>query len=207
MSLERRWRALTQALGAPPDDSAAARWGARFIAAYAEPHRRYHDTAHLTAVLARLDGWRDRAADPDALALAAFAHDAVYQGRPGEDEEASARLAEESGAALGLAPERVARIAALVRATAGHRPTEDPDSMLFLDADLEILAAEPAAYDAYAAAIRAEYAHVPDPLFQAGRRAVLERLLAAPRLYVHPLTPTQWESRARDNLRRELSGL
>ena len=68
--------------------------GRQIIARYAEPHRRYHDTRHLAAVLSWID---ELAGDHDLflVRLAACFHDAVYAIPPGQvtNEEASARLA------------------------------------------------------------------------------------------------------------------
>ncbi|GGL07074.1 hypothetical protein Sme01_12060 [Sphaerisporangium melleum] len=75
-------------------ESAAARAiGAELIARWSEPHRRYHTLGHLRAVLAAIEPLAGHAADPVAVRLAAWFHDAVYDGRPGWDEERSAQLA------------------------------------------------------------------------------------------------------------------
>ena len=60
-------------------DSATSRteWAA-VVAAWSEPHRRYHDLAHLAAVLG-LVGALPGAADPDAVRLAAWYHDIAYE--------------------------------------------------------------------------------------------------------------------------------
>ena len=50
--------------------------GARVIARYAEPHRRYHGTEHLTSVLAHIDEFATDAHDLFLVRLAAFYHDA-----------------------------------------------------------------------------------------------------------------------------------
>ena len=69
-----------------------------------------------------------------------------------------------------------------------------------------VLAAEPTAYGAYAAAIRREYAHVPEPLWRAGRAAVLERFLARERIYgSRAFAPL--EASARSNLSAEREAL
>jgi predicted metal-dependent HD superfamily phosphohydrolase len=75
------------------------------------------------------------------------------------------------------------------------------------DADLAILAAPPAAYAAYTAAVRQEYHFVPDDAFRAGRAAVLRRLLELPRLFRTPYGRRAWEATARYNLTGELEML
>jgi predicted metal-dependent HD superfamily phosphohydrolase len=59
-------------------------------------------------------------------------------------------------------------------------------------------------YQRYVAAVRAEYAHVADQLWRAGRSAILTGLLARPALYHHH---PAWEAAARANLTRELATL
>ena len=59
----------------------------------------------------------------------------------------------------------------------------------------------------YVAAVREEYAHVPDDLFAAGRSAVLGDLLAKPHLFHTPYARASWEAAARANVEAELSAL
>ena len=51
--------------------------------------------------------------------------------------------------------------------------------------------------------MRAEYGHVSDDDFRAGRARIIESLLAAPALYRTP-TAGDWEDAARRNLTSEL---
>lgn len=151
--------------------------GEDLVRRYSEPHRRYHTVEHLAAMLAVIDDLAADAADLDAVRYAAFFHDAVYAMDGGDNEEASARLAETTLPAMGVAPETVAEVARLVRLTGGHHPDpSDRNGAVLCDADLAILAAAPPVYAAYTAAVRAEYAHVPDDLFRPGRAAVLGAL-------------------------------
>ncbi|WP_336030056.1 HD domain-containing protein [Geodermatophilus sp. FMUSA9-8] len=186
-------------------DSPAARdeWAA-VVAAWSEPHRRYHDLRHLAAVLGLVGELGAAAADPAAVALAAWYHDVVYDPRRGDNERASADRAR-AGLA-GLVPEaRLAEVERLVLLTAGHAAEPgDANGAVLCDADLAVLAGPPEAYAAYASAVREEYGHLPDDVFTAGRTAVLESLLALPALYRLPAT-REWEPRARANLAAELT--
>jgi predicted metal-dependent HD superfamily phosphohydrolase len=150
----------------------------------------------------------DELAAPVEVRLAAWYHDAVYDPRAFDNEEQSARLAAEELTRLGLGGDRVGEVARLVRLTAGHDPEDgDVDGALLCDADLAVLARPAPEYDRYAAAIRDEYAHVPDDAFRTGRAAVLRHLLGLPALYRTPHLRERWEAPARANLRRELDGL
>ena len=169
-------------------DELMARWdatlphqeqiGVELLARYAEPHRRYHTAHHLARVLRTVDELAD---DHDLflVRLAAWFHDAVYAIPVGQlpNEEASARLALRELSRAGLEQEDLTQVARLVRLTATHTPgSRDPEGELLCDADLEILAASPEEYAAYAAAIRAEYAAVPEAAFVAGRLEILTPL-------------------------------
>jgi len=154
--------------------------GRSLLARYAEPHRRYHDRAHLLTVLAMVDRL---AGDEDLylVRLGAWFHDAVYDlpERELTNEEASARLAIRSLGRAGFEQEDITQVARLVRLTATHAPGgRDPEGELLCDADLAVLAAPPERYAAYVAAVRAEHAAVGEEQFLAGRLAVMEPLAA-----------------------------
>jgi predicted metal-dependent HD superfamily phosphohydrolase len=185
--------------------------GRELVARWSEPHRRYHDPVHLARVLDGVDELAAEARDADAVRFAAWFHDAVYgvaDGSPVSNEEASALLAQERLPALGIAAERVAEVARLVRLTEGHRTAPgDRDGEVLCDADLAVLGGGPEEYARYTAAIRAEYAEVPDELFRPGRAAVLRGLLELPRLFRTETARARYEARARANLAAEIGEL
>lgn len=164
----------------------------------------YHDLLHLTEVLDRLDLLADAGArfDATAVALAAWFHDGVYDGAA-DDEERSAQWAERA-----LPTAYADEVARLVRMTAHHRPADDdPAGCALSDADLGILASTPERYDAYARGVRADFAHVGDTDFRAGRAAVLADLASKPYLFHTSQGRRLWEEPARANLARELEEL
>lgn len=178
-------------------------------AAYAEPHRRYHTRAHIEDCLdklARVEGITT--AERRRLTWAIWWHDAVYDPRRSDNEAASAELALADLAALGVEEADRREVARLIRLTAGHEAAQDDRlGAILVSIDLSILAAEPSRYDAYAAQVRAEYAHVPEAAFRSGRAAVLKRFLAATSLFPEPGMARIWDAPARANLARELAGL
>src|SRR5690606_2056002 len=155
---------------------------AELLARWSQPHRRYHDRAHPAAVLSAIGLLRGEAEDAIAVRLAAWFHDAVYDGRPGWDEERSAQLAQSRLPRCGVPAPRVAEAARLVRLTAAHDTLApgDRNGAVLCDADLAVLGGD--GYAEYAAKVRQEYAHVPGELFREGRAQVLRRLLAVPSL-------------------------
>src|SRR5215470_12290175 len=150
------------------------------LAAYADPSRGYHDTLHLTEVLDRLDELAGAGVGFDATVtgLAAWFHDAVYDGER-DAEERSAVWAEQALAGTAYAAE----VARLVRLTETHDPVDaDAAGQALCDADLAILASPQERYDAYLAGVRRDYAHISDSDFATGRAAVLRDLAGRGRL-------------------------
>lgn len=181
----------------------------RLAAAYAEPHRGYHDTRHLLEVLGNLERLMAEhplsPAERDAVVLAAWFHDAVYDGSR-DDEERSAAWAEDALTAAGAPVALVADVARLVRLTAEHRPTaDDLLGQLLSDADLAVLAAGPDRYAEYVRGVRAEYAELDEVTFRTGRERVLGALLEKPTLFHTGSARAMWEDAARRNVARELS--
>ncbi|MFI8353258.1 hypothetical protein [Streptomyces cyaneofuscatus] len=200
-----RWRdtLLAARSGAPGPDPLP--YAENLLARWDEPQRRYHTTAHLTAVLDRIDTLAPYAADVHAVRLAAWFHDAVYRPDRTENEERSAALAERALPEAGVGEAVTAEVARLVRLTVTHDPAEgDGNGEVLCDADLAVLAGSPQEYAAYAAQVREEYGFVPDEAFRAGRADVLRQLLALPRLFRTPHGAAEWEARARHNLATEL---
>jgi predicted metal-dependent HD superfamily phosphohydrolase len=171
-------------------------------AAYGEPHRAYHDARHIAEVLRWYDVVADEVGwdDPVAVYHAILFHDVVYDATRGDNEARSAEVA----ARVGGAGERACE---LIRLTAKHGSLEaagDRDTAHFLDADTAILGAEPAEFDAYDAAIRVEYKHVPEDLYRAGRGAFLAKMHARPRIFFSDLFHARLDARARENLARAI---
>lgn len=109
---------------------------------------------------------------------------------------------------MGVRADLVAEVVRLVRMTVEHDPAAgDRNGEVLCDADLAVLAAAPAQYRHNSAAIRAEYAHVPEDVFRAGRAHIIEALLAGPALYRTPIARKRWEQAARANLVAELQTL
>lgn len=197
------WLVVCRAAGARDD---IAGTGARLLAAYGDPQRRYHDLHHLADVLDHVDSLAAVATDPEAVRLAAWFHDAVYEPTGTDNEERSAVMAEHELAQLRVPDAVVAEVARLVRLTATHDPDpDDRNGAVLCDADLAVLGRDRDGYAAYANAVRQEYGHVPDELFRAGRAAILRALLDQPTLFRTSEGITRWEKTARRNVTDELA--
>jgi len=185
---------------------------AELVAAYTAPDRHYHDLRHIETLLGLARDCAAEIADRDAVDAAIWFHDAVYDTRRSDNEERSAALAAErlTGAADS---DRIARIAAMIRATAGHAMPDFADAAatrdcaLFLDMDLAILGSPESDFNAYDAAVRREYDWVTDEQWRVGRRAVLTGFLARPSIYASTRFQASHEAAARRNLARAIARL
>jgi predicted metal-dependent HD superfamily phosphohydrolase len=181
----------------------------RTRAAYAQPGRHYHDERHLDECLRALDGIHDLSErERRVLRWAVLWHDAVYDPGLNRNEERSAELAERELRRCGVDEEDAAEVARLIRLTARHR-AEPADRLgcLLVSIDLSILGSDPDRYRIYIEDVRKEYAHVPEPLWQAGRAAVLKRLLEVDPLYPDERFHAEFGERARRNMEWELKTL
>lgn len=175
-----------------PSDGLAGAIKGQLIAAYSEPHRRYHDLTHIADCLDELTKVPDLGEEVRLrLAYAIWWHDAIYDPTRHDNETASAGLARRDLTALGTSAETCDEVARLITLTAGHQVGEgDADGALLVSIDLAVLGRPPEDYDAYARAIREEYAHVPDALFRPGRASILKRMLTQ-----RPSIPTRCSGR------------
>lgn len=204
---EHRWTVIVSRNGLRSPAAEAVL--ASLARAYDEPHRHYHDRAHIEAMLGLSAALAPHFADPDPLDLAIYFHDAVYDPARSDNEAASAALARDRLAAIGFSDDVCRRVSDLVLATR-HGNTEaalDGDAAWLADIDLAILGAAPGAYAAYAAAIRREYAIFPDHLYRPGRKKVLAQMLHRPRLYATSHFHRQLDAQARINIAAEIAAL
>lgn len=187
----------------------------RLLARHREKHRRYHTATHVALVVRHVGELAE--GEPvdhiDEVVAAAFYHDAVYEPAYPANERASARLARRDLTSLGWSDDAVARVGSMIEATE-HGAHEDldaeaaiGDTAVLLDADLAILAADPAGYSAYAVGVRSEYRQLADDEWSVGRAAVLQDFLRRPTIYRTSTGRDRWEDRARANLTAELAAL
>lgn len=169
---------------------------------YGEAGRHYHTLDHIQDVLKTVESLSSFARNLNAVKLAVWLHDVIYDTTASDNEEHSAGYAERLCRELSIPEGRL--IASLIVKTSSHDAGDDVDAQVLLDADLAILGASEPAYRKYAQQIRQEYAWVPEPDYRKGRRHVLERFQARPKIYQ---LLNHLEETARRNIADEIARL
>ena len=176
---------------------------AKFIAAYSEPHRAYHTSAHIQHVIHLL---HDAAVSDPAVYWASFYHDYVYRPGASDNEMLSSVIAANQLGHMGVEKVTIERISKLIIATKHHAISPlDIDGSAFLDADMAILGASPENYEKYAIAVRQEFSKTPQFLFNIGRKNFLRGVLNQPRIYITDWFFDKFENTARRNIQQEIS--
>lgn len=184
----------------------------KLVGLYSAPDRFYHGMAHVEALLGLAAEHRAALADHEAVEAAIWFHDAIYDSRRSDNELLSAALAREHLQGV-CDPVRLERIVRMIEATASHVPPDfdtpgaRSDAVLFLDMDLAILGAPPAAFDAYERATRTEYGWVDDVAWARGRARVLRNFLDRDRIFRSAVFRDRYERQARANIATSLARL
>ena len=193
--LANRWNQLCENVGL----DGRAGWTA-IATAYGEQGRVYHNLRHIADCLLLFDEFAVLAADPITVEFAIWFHDIVYDPRAADNEERSAAIAAEFLSSTPYA----AVVADLIMATKHGPNTLTGDAALICDIDLSILGRPAAEYGAYAAAIRLEYAWVPQARYAEARSRVLHGFLDRPALFTHAEFQQRFGGQARVNLSWEI---
>ncbi|MGV0656561.1 hypothetical protein ABQE48_22135 [Mycolicibacterium thermoresistibile] len=175
------------------------------LARWSESHRKHHTVAHLREVLEAIGVLADDGLqfDREAVELAAWFHDAIYEIGAEDNEDRSAELARDLLASSPLCDE----VARLVVVTKTHKAdADDINAAVLSDADLSVLGSPAGRYRKYARAVREEYSAIPDEVFKPARIRVLTALLAGSIFHTAP-GQDRWEQQARQNVSAEIAEL
>jgi predicted metal-dependent HD superfamily phosphohydrolase len=110
------------------------------VAAYTAPGRHYHNLKHIEDCLGALAGVDNlAAAEREILTQAIWWHDVVYDATRSDNEELSARLAEQH-----IRPDLGQEVGRLIRLTKSHQvASDDRLGAILISIDLSILGANP----------------------------------------------------------------
>lgn len=203
--LEFRWLSLVNALNKSNEGSLNSATNAKqhfniLAEKYAEPVRHYHTLAHIYACLQHFDSIVASISKPVEIELAIWFHDAIYNPTSQTNEEDSALFARQFLTSIDCRTETIEAVAQHIVATKHPAEPNSQDQAFLLDIDLAILGADSALYEKYEKWIRAEYQHVPIPLYRTGRKSLLHSFMAPSRIYRTDHFHALLEEQARANL-------
>lgn len=174
---------------------------------YSEPHRYYHTLDHLWKMFQFYEEYAIKIKFPASFRLAIWYHDIIYQPTRNDNEKLSAEFAMEVFRKWGISTKTADQVHRLILATAGHNCQEEtPDCQLFLDIDLSVLGGTPEEYRNYAEGVRKEFSVFPDQIYQPARKNILAGFLERERLFLTVDFFQRFETRARENISREIAG-
>lgn len=170
--------------------------------------RPYHNWTHIEYMFDLFKTHRELLHQPEIVLLSIAFHDVIYEPLYTNNELQSAERAQEWLSKTDLSTESIRTIYEYILSTKTHaNHTGDSDLDFLLDFDLAILGASPAEYDAYARKIRIEFQAIPEAMYRDGRKKILTVFMAMANIYKTPLFQNQYETRARENIRREIESL
>jgi len=211
----KHWESLMRAFGNPINSEKVF---LSLVKRYSEAHRAYHTLEHVVSMLDEFEEIKDQAKNPEALKLAIWYHDAIYDPEHkdhhvvADNEARSAYNAELDMKELGLSASIITLISGtydtgLISATTHTQLTSDNDAQILVDLDLAVLGRKEVEFDIYEEGIRKEYNFVPDADFRAGRSKILQSFLDRSSIYQTKYFMDKYESIARKNLQRSIEQL
>lgn len=176
------------------------------LAYYSEAGRHYHTPKHIEHCLAQFDLAVDELEDADAVEMAIWFHDLIFDVRADDNELQSARrfveLANDS-----MDDDFKKKVYELIMATAPPRVPKTNDQEFMLDIDLSSFGLPWADMLRDSIAVRKESPQLSDAEFFPGQRAFLEGLASREHFYFTDFFRSRIEEAARSNIKRYLENL
>lgn len=200
-----RFKALW-ARNLPGESAMAETIYGRLIEFYGEPHRHYHTLNHIRHCLRELDRAATLITDPDAVEMALWFHDAIYQPGAKDNERRSADLFRQwSGARAD--PVFQQRVDDLIMATTHQEPPDQGDAKFLVDIDLSSFGLPWETCERDGRLIRAEFAGVADDQYYPGHLRFLRTLQDRATFFCTAFFQQRYELVARANLARIIADL
>lgn len=173
---------------------------------YSEAGRHYHTPKHIDHCLAQFDISSAEMEDADAVEMAIWFHDLIFEPNADDNEVRSARrFVELAGSAMKA--EFKSRVYDLIMATAPPRMPKTIDQKFMLDIDLSSFGLPWDEMLRDSIAVRQESPQLVDAEFFPGQRAFLESLVEREHFYFTEFFRSRIEERARSNINRYLDNL
>lgn len=171
---------------------------------YSEDQRYYHTQQHIVECLALYEKIKAELKNPNAVLIAIWFHDVVYDPQSKENELQSAMMMKHYCADF-LAPLELNKVYDWILATQFHQPTDEPDLQYLLDIDLAILGSSIERFQQYESQIQQEYEWVEPNLYILKRREVLQAFSLLAPIYQTEYFQHYFSEQAKLNLNHALN--
>lgn len=187
------------------DEVIQSLWNA-ILTKYTSKSRYYHNLRHISSMLALAKENKSQIVDYDEVLFAIWFHDIIYKSTSKKNEEKSADFAKKALEKCTHKNINIDKIYQLIISTKSHKIilNDTNDNAFLLDFDLSILGQSWNIYESYIQKIRKEYEIYPDFLYNPGRKKVLQHFLNRKSLYFTEKYQNLLETKARENLKKEL---
>ena len=184
------------------DDSASIHQ--RLVTGYGEPQRRYHTLAHVAHCLTMFDQCKSLTTNPDALEIAVWFHDVIFQPGRHDNEAKSAELYQDLSAGVHDTEMRQLVYRLIMATLHDGSSLEDSDASYMVDIDLSSFGLGWEAFLLDSQHLREENPQVSDAVYYRNQGDFQSSLLARPRFFYSDYFFQRYERQARDNVSRYL---
>lgn len=167
---------------------------------YGEPHRLYHTLYHIDYCLHEFDLAKSLMDSAQAVEMAIWYHDVIYQPQARDNEYQSQLLFEQVGK-NNLEPHFIKNVGDLIMVTTHLSTPKTKDQEYFCDIDLSSLGALWEKFISDSNALRAE-SEASAEEYTLGKLKFFSALLQRPRIYYSDYFHSQYENTARQNIQR-----
>jgi len=170
---------------------------------YSQPWRRYHTGAHLVHCFKYFDLASHLMDNADAVEMALWFHDVIYDAQASDNEKKSAELFMELSENV-LADNFRRQVHGLIMITEHCNPPDHGDACYMVDIDLSSFSLPWDEFEADSRNVRAEFLHLSEEDYNRRQFRFLKRLMDRPYFYNSEFFRARCERQARSNLTRRL---
>jgi predicted metal-dependent HD superfamily phosphohydrolase len=171
-----------------------------------EPHRRYHTPVHIAHCLKQFDLAREHMHEPDAVEMAIWFHDVIYDAKAMDNELKSAELFTEL-AGSDVSAEFNSKVRDLILVTIHRQLPETRDEKFVVDIDLSSFGLPWDRFLKDSDAVREEFPHLNDQEFYPIQKVFLDSLMSRKTFCFTKFFRDRHEDTARENISTYLGNL
>ena len=171
---------------------------------YSQPHRCYHTMSHIDHCLTQMDVGAKAMGGNDAVEMALWYHDAVYDPRSNDNEQRSAELFTKRAQAV-VADGFCAAVCRLIDVTTHRNSPAADDEKFVVDVDLSGFGMPWPEFNDDSARVRRECSHLSDSQFETQQCRFLQCLLDRKSVFSTDFFRDRYEVIARANISRQLA--